>query len=230
MNPLRLKASIEEACQKAGVSCPKVAAVVGDDVADRIAELRGAGRIEKFGFLGELESLWPDDAALLSCNAYFGALPIAAALSDGAQIVVTGRCVDSALTLGMCTNSVFSPPILRVEESFPEGPLIYEFGWRPEQFDLLSSGSLAGHIIECGAQATGGNFTDWRESSKNNGWHNIGFPIVEWYGSNYFFRSLWERKLNKTKTKTNHCRCFVVRLMVVSLLQSRATLAASCRC
>lgn len=57
------------------------------------------------------------------------------------------------------------------------GPLIYEFGWRADQFDLLSSGSLAGHLVECGAQATGGNFTDWRLAA--GGWRNIGFPIVE---------------------------------------------------
>jgi hypothetical protein len=159
MNPARLKQAIEEACAKTGVVCPKVAAVVGDDIADRVDEFRAKGQVEQFGFLGELEPLWPESTPLLSCNAYFGAFPIAEALRDGAQVVVTGRCVDSALALG---------------------PLIYEFNWRPEQFDLLSSGSLAGHLIECGAQATGGNFTDWRESSRDNGWHNIGFPIVEW--------------------------------------------------
>lgn len=94
-------------------------------------------------------------AQLLSMNAYLGALPIAAALDAGADIVVTGRCVDSATVLGAC---------------------IHEFGWSATDFDRLSGGSLAGHIIECGAQATGGLFTDWQDVE---GWSNIGYPIAE---------------------------------------------------
>lgn len=92
---------------------------------------------------------------LLSLNAYLGAAPIAAALSAGADIVVTGRCVDSATVLGAC---------------------IHEFGWSLTEFDRLSGGSLAGHIIECGAQATGGLFTDWEDVPD---WANIGYPIAE---------------------------------------------------
>ncbi|MGZ8261230.1 MAG: acyclic terpene utilization AtuA family protein, partial [Caldimonas sp.] len=92
---------------------------------------------------------------VLSANAYLGALPIAAALAAGADIVVTGRCVDSAVTLG---------------------PLMHEFGWGASDWDLLAAGSLAGHIIECGCQATGGLFTDW-ESVPD--WPNIGYPIAE---------------------------------------------------
>jgi hypothetical protein len=91
---------------------------------------------------------------LLSLNAYLGAWPIAAALDAGADIVVTGRCVDSATVLGAC---------------------IHEFGWSPSDFDRLSGGSLAGHIIECGAQATGGLFTDWQDVPN---WENIGYPIA----------------------------------------------------
>jgi hypothetical protein len=78
-------------------------------------------------------------------------------LAAGAQVVVTGRCVDSAIALG---------------------PLMYEFGWKDTDYDLLSSGSLAGHLIECGCQATGGNFTDWEESCAT-GWDNVGFPVAE---------------------------------------------------
>ena len=92
---------------------------------------------------------------ILSANAYLGAIPIADALRLGADVVITGRCVDSAVTLG---------------------PLIHAFGWALDDYDKLAQGALAGHIIECGAQATGGLFTDW-ESVPD--WANIGYPIVE---------------------------------------------------
>ncbi|KAM9258817.1 uncharacterized protein FYN16_009637 isoform 1-T1 [Cariama cristata] len=88
-------------------------------------------------------------------NVYLGARPISRALDLGADVVVTGRCVDSGLVLG---------------------PLIHSFGWNRDEFDLLAAGSLAGHLIECGAQCTGGIFTDWHAVPD---WHNIGFPIVE---------------------------------------------------
>lgn len=91
----------------------------------------------------------------LSANVYLGARPIAAALDAGADVVITGRVVDSALALG---------------------PLIHEFGWSAEDFDLLSAGSLAGHLIECGPQSTGGLLTDWEDTRS---WANPGYPIAE---------------------------------------------------
>ena len=126
----------------------RIAVVEGDDVSGRMRDLIAAGQ-------RDMSSDRPLPQPVLSANAYLGALPIAAALAAGADIVVTGRCVDSAVTLG---------------------PLMHEFGWSAEDFDRLAGGSLAGHIIECGCQATGGLFTDWQSVP---GWATIGYPIVE---------------------------------------------------
>jgi hypothetical protein len=98
---------------------------------------------------------FPPLEKLQSINAYLGAFPIARALERGADIVVTGRCVDSAVTLGAC---------------------IHAFGWSRDDVDQLAMGSLAGHILECGPQATGGNFTDWEQVT---GMVNMGYPIAE---------------------------------------------------
>ena len=110
---------------------PNVAVVVGDDVSSLIDGLRDQG-------VNDMQSRQPLPTKVLSANAYLGAQPIAKALAEGAQIVVTGRCVDSAVTLGA---------------------LAFEFGWGWQDWDRLAQGSLAGHMIECGAQATGGLFT-----------------------------------------------------------------------
>lgn len=127
----------------------RIATVVGDDLTERVDEWRG----DDVRDMTTGKSM-PD--RLISANAYLGAFPIAAALDAGADIVITGRCVDSATTLGA---------------------LIHEFGWQPEDYDRLAAGTLAGHILECGAQATGGNFTDWRDVVA--GWPDMGYPIAE---------------------------------------------------
>ncbi len=101
----------------------------------------------------------------ISMNAYLGARPIAAAFDAGAEVVITGRVVDSALVLG---------------------PLIHEFGWTAEELDLLSAGSLAGHLLECGPQATGGLFTDWEETES---WANPGYPVAEIFPDGTFVLS-----------------------------------------
>lgn len=147
VNPRACVKALEAEIAKAGLDL-KVAAVIGDDMVARQDEFRAKGVREMFSGAGMPERLW-------SLNAYLGARPIAAALDRGADIVVTGRCVDSAVTLGAC---------------------MHEFGWRPDEFDKLAAGSLAGHILECGAQATGGLHTDWE---KTGDWANIGYPIAE---------------------------------------------------
>ena len=127
----------------------KVSVVLGDDL---------MGQIDNFSEIKEMYSNepFPQKDKIASINAYLGAFPIAKALDDGADIVITGRSVDSAVTLAAC---------------------IHSFGWTSNEYDKLAGGSLAGHIIECGTQSTGGNFTDWELVA--NDLHNIGYPIVE---------------------------------------------------
>lgn len=128
----------------------KIAVVSGDDVSPLLPQLRRAQPP-----VHELQSGAALPERVLTANAYLGARPIQAALDAGAQVVITGRCVDSAVTLGV---------------------LMHEFAWQPGHLDLLAAGSLAGHIIECGCQATGGLHTDWDTVPD---WPRIGYPIVE---------------------------------------------------
>jgi len=148
VNPAGLAAALRIGVAALGLPL-KIACVAGDDLMPRADALRAAEMVDMAN-----GAAFPA-RGLTSCNAYLGAFPIAAALAAGADIVITGRVVDSALALG---------------------PLIHEFGWGPNDFDLLAAGTLAGHLIECGAQVTGGTFTDWREVT---GWADIGSPIAE---------------------------------------------------
>jgi hypothetical protein len=148
VNPSACAAALRAVAEAAGLSL-RIGVVEGDDVMPQIDALRERGVHEMF-------SGAPLPARLISANAYLGAFPIAAALDAGAEVVITGRCVDSAVTLG---------------------PLIHTFGWRPQDLDKLAAGTLAGHLIECGAQATGGNFTDWRDTAAD--WHEMGYPVAE---------------------------------------------------
>ncbi|MGO4393646.1 acyclic terpene utilization AtuA family protein [Variovorax sp. M-6] len=154
INPQGCADALRALAEAEGVSL-RIAVVEGDDVSAKMPALRGLGARDMF--TGEA---LPEK--VLSANAYLGAVPIAAALAAGADVVITGRCVDSAVTLG---------------------PLMHEFGWSSDDFDLLASGSLAGHIIECGCQATGGLHTDWEDIPD---WANMGFPIVECHADGSF--------------------------------------------
>lgn len=149
VNPQGCADALRALAAELGVAV-KIAVVTGDDVLPLLPQLRAAEPPAR-----ELQSGAPLPAKVLTANAYLGAAPIRAALDAGAQVVITGRCVDSAVTLGV---------------------LMHEFGWGADDFDRLAGGSLAGHIIECGCQATGGLHTDWRDVPD---WAHIGYPIVE---------------------------------------------------
>lgn len=155
VNPQSCSDAVADVARKLGLAGKvKIGIVAGDDIMDRLDDLMEQGIL--------LENM--EDRQLLSAirdrvqsaNVYFGAAPIAEALERGAQIIITGRCTDTGLTLG---------------------PMIHEFGWASDDWDRLASGTIAGHIIECGAQCTGGNCqVDWK--SIPDPW-DIGYPIVE---------------------------------------------------
>lgn len=155
VNPQACVAGLTEVVKKLGLSGKvKIGVVAGDDIMDRLDEFIAQGIGLENMETGEPLSTIRDRVA--SANVYFGAAPIAEALAAGAQIVVTGRCTDTGLTLG---------------------PMIHEFGWKLNDWDRLSAGTIAGHIIECGAQTTGGNCQlDWQTIPD---FWNIGYPIVE---------------------------------------------------
>lgn len=148
LNPEACGAAARALIKELGLDL-KVAVITGDNLTADAATIAAQNHTEMFS-----GDAFPPPETIASINAYLGAFPIAKALGAGADIVITGRCVDSALTLGIC---------------------IHEFGWEAENYDLLASGSLAGHIIECGPQATGGNFTDWKSVGDIA---EIGYPIA----------------------------------------------------
>ncbi len=147
INPHSCARALQSLIDAAGLSLC-IAVVDGDNLMPDWDRLKSQNIHEMFD-----DSPLPD--TMTSINAYLGAEPVAKALKQGADIVITGRIVDSALVLG---------------------PLLHAFEWRMDQYDLLAQGSLAGHLIECGAQCTGGNFTDWEQVE---GYENMGFPIAE---------------------------------------------------
>ncbi len=148
VNPRACGEAMRAAVKAAGADL-KVAVIEGDDLLARATDFGAAKEMFSGG-------AFPPAEKLASINAYLGAFPIAEALARGADIVITGRGVDSAVTLAAC---------------------IHAFGWKRSDHDLLAAGSLCGHVLECGAQATGGNFTDWQLVADTL-W-NVGYPIAE---------------------------------------------------
>ena len=153
VNPEGCREAIFEAARKAGVSGIRVGTVTGDDILGRLDELLDAGvpltNMDDGRPLSEIRN------RVLSANVYIGSYPAAEALRRGALIVVTGRSTDPGLVLA---------------------PLLAKFGWARDDWDRLAAGTVAGHIVECGAQCTGGNFSRWWEVE---GWDRLGYPIVE---------------------------------------------------
>jgi hypothetical protein len=155
VNPPACAAAIRSVAERGGVrEKVRIGVVTGDDLLQRLDELLASGH--------ELRNMETDEPLatvrdrVLSANAYLGSVPIVEALARGANVVITGRSTDTALTMA---------------------PLRFEFGWRDDEWDKLAAGIVAGHIIECGAQCSGGNcLYDWRHVPDLA---NVGYPIVE---------------------------------------------------
>ncbi|MFI5236996.1 MAG: acyclic terpene utilization AtuA family protein [Ignavibacteriales bacterium] len=156
VNPVSCAEKILETAKLLNIKSLKVAVVLGDDIKDRLDEILKQGCELKN--IETSEPIIKVKDRLLNANVYFGAFPVVEALNKGADVVITGRTTDTGLTLA---------------------PMIYEFGWKNNDYDLLSAGTVAGHILECGAQSTGGNFLgDWQSIDN---FAEIGFPIAEAY-------------------------------------------------
>lgn len=154
VNPISCAEEILDRARRINIKKLKVAVVSGDNILPEIDEIIETGC--NLNNMETGESIIDYKDKLLSANVYFGAFPIVEALEKGADIVITGRTTDTGLTLA---------------------PMIYEFNWDKNNYDLMSAGTIAGHILECGAQSTGGNFLgDWQSIDN---FAEIGFPIAE---------------------------------------------------
>ncbi len=153
VNPEACRTAVLAVARKLGVTGVKIATVTGDDVLERLPEFQAKGL--KLANMDTGEGLFDTSRQILSANVYLQTQAMVDALATGADIVLTGRCTDPGLTLA---------------------PLIHEFGWAEDDWNRLAAGTVAGHILECGAQSTGGNFSRWWEVPEL--W-KVGYPIAE---------------------------------------------------
>src|SRR6516165_8838405 len=153
MNPLGCAAKARTILDKSGLGARRIGVVSGDDLLPQLDQFLAAGHALTNLDDGRLLSAVRERA--VSANAYLGARPIVDALQQGASIVITGRVADASLTLA---------------------PAVHAFGWKWDDWDRLCAGTVAGHLIECGAQATGGLWCNWSEAPNLA---NVGYPIAE---------------------------------------------------
>jgi hypothetical protein len=152
MNPAGCAAKARAVLDKAGLNNRRIAIVTGDDLMPDLDRLLHEGH--SLNHLDTGESLASIRPKVVSANAYLGAAPIVEGLKQGADLVIAGRVADASLTLA---------------------PAAHAFGWKWDDWHRLSAGSAAGHLIECGAQATGGLWCNWTEADLAN----VGYPIAE---------------------------------------------------
>ncbi|MEZ5966246.1 MAG: acyclic terpene utilization AtuA family protein [Planctomycetota bacterium] len=176
VNPRACMAAVVALARKKGLAGLRVGVIEGDDVLARVPELIAQG--EPLANMDTGEPLTEVQDRLSAANVYIGARPVAECLAAGADIVIGGRITDPALVAG---------------------PLLYEFGWRDGDWDKLAAATIAGHIVECGAQCTGGNFTGWREV---NDFVRIGYPVIEAHPDGTFFVTKHEGTGGLVDTRT----------------------------
>ena len=161
VNPQACRAAVAQTIKDLGISGVKIGVVEGDDILEQLPAMIKSG--QPFTNMDNGEPLEPILDKVSSANVYIGAAPIVEALKQGADIVITGRATDPSLVVA---------------------PMIHEFGWSLDDFDKLAAATVAGHIVECGAQCTGGNYVHWRDVPDMA---KIGYPVIEAYENGEFF-------------------------------------------
>ena len=153
VNPQACRKAVADVIRKLGIEGVKIGVVEGDDILADLGSVIDSG--EEFKNMDTGEVLAPYVDKVMSANVYIGAEPIVEALKQGADIVITGRATDPSVVLA---------------------PLMYEFDWSMDDIHKLAAGTIAGHIVECGAQCTGGNFVGWKDVPNMA---KIGYPVIE---------------------------------------------------
>lgn len=177
VNPHACAKAVLDVAESLGINNLKIAVVYGDNIKEKIDEVISAGC--ELNNMDTGESIINYKEKMLTANVYFGAKPIVEALQQGAEIIITGRVTDTGLTLA---------------------PMIYEFGWDMNDHNLMSAGTVAGHILECGGQASGGNFLgDWQNVDNLA---EIGFPIAEAFPNGEFIITKHESLGGKVSFET----------------------------